>query len=130
MTDAAQPAMPTPAPPSAPAPAIPDGDRQMAIVVYILYLIPGVGLTHIVGLILAYVNRESASAALRSHYTLLIRTFWIGLLYFVVAGLLCFVLIGFPLLVAVTVWFYVRCILGLIRLTRGEAYPTPESWMA
>jgi uncharacterized membrane protein len=127
MTDAAQPAAVTPPPPAAP-PAIPDSDRQMAIVIYILYLIPA-GITHIVGLILAYVNREGASEALRSHYTLQIRTFWIGLLYFFASALLCFVLIGFPLLCAVTVWFYVRLVLGLSRLTRGEAYPTPENWL-
>jgi uncharacterized membrane protein len=67
---------PAPAPPSAPAPAAAD-DRQMAMVIYILYLVPA-GITHIVGLILAYVSRESAPPWLKTHYTLQIRTFWIG----------------------------------------------------
>jgi uncharacterized membrane protein len=29
---------------------------------------------------------------------------------------------------AAWIWFVVRCALGLSRLLRSEAYPTPESW--
>ncbi|MGI9170073.1 MAG: DUF4870 family protein [Caulobacteraceae bacterium] len=86
------------------------------------------GITHIVGLVLAYVERDSAPEWLKSHYTFQIRTFWIGLLYFFVSLLLCIVLIGIPLLLATLIWFVVRCALGLSRLLRGEAYPTPQSW--
>jgi len=31
--------------------------------------------------------------------------------------------------VATLIWFVVRCALGLSRLMRNEAYPTPESWL-
>lgn len=48
--------------------------------VYILYLVGFLaGITALVGLVLAYVNRSDASAWLQSHYTFQIRTFWIGL---------------------------------------------------
>jgi uncharacterized membrane protein len=125
----------TPPPPPAPVPGPSpqsnplSDERQMALVVYILYLLPMGGVTHLVGLVLAYVSRDTAPEWLKSHYTFQIRTFWIGLLYFCVAGLLCFVLIGFPLLVAVTIWFVVRCALGISRLMRSEPYPTPLSWV-
>jgi uncharacterized membrane protein len=105
------------------------GDEQtLALVIYILYLIP-IGITHIVGLVMAYVARDTAPEWLRSHYTLQIRTFWIGLLYFAIAGVLCVVLIGFALLPVVAVWFIVRCALGLVRLSQRQPYPNPQSWM-
>ncbi len=119
-----------PAPPANPSPAAAASDeRQIALVIYILYLVPfAFGVTHIVGLVLAYVNRETAPDWLKSHYHYQIRTFWIGLLYFAIACLCVVILIGFPMIVAVWVWFIVRCALGLARLARNEAYPTPESW--
>jgi uncharacterized membrane protein len=116
----------TPQPPSAP---LASDERQMALVVYILFLVPFGGLTHLVGLVLAYVTRDTAPDWLRSHYTFQIRTFWIGLLYFVISGLLCIIVIGVPLLAATTVWFVVRCALGISRLMRNEPYPRPLSWI-
>jgi uncharacterized membrane protein len=78
--------------------------------------------------VLAYIHRDAAPDWLKSHYTLQIRTFWIGLVYFMIACVLIVILIGIPLLFAVWVWFIVRCALGLSRLFKNEAYPTPESW--
>ncbi|MEO8927835.1 MAG: hypothetical protein ABI306_11805 [Caulobacteraceae bacterium] len=120
----------TPPPAEAPSPAPASGvshQHMMALVIYILYLVPG-GITHIVGLVLAYVERDGAPDWLKSHYTFQIRTFWIGLLYFTVSALLCVILVGVPLLIATLIWFVVRCALGLSRLMRNEAYPNPESW--
>ncbi len=117
--------------PSAPAPAPPivaaNDERMMALAIYILYLVP-IGVTHVVGLILAYVARDTAPDWLKSHYTFQIRTFWIGLLFFTVSIALCLVVIGAFLLPVVAIWFIVRCALGLMRLLRHEAYPTPASW--
>jgi hypothetical protein len=72
--------------------------------------------------------RDTAPEWLRSHYTFQIRTIWIGLLYCIVAGLLCFVLVGFLLFPVVAIWFIVRCALGLVRLSQREPYPNPYSW--
>jgi uncharacterized membrane protein len=117
-------------PPTAPQPAAPMADaRQTALIIYILMLVPFVvPVTHVVGLVMAYVSRDTAPDWLRSHYTFLIRTFWIGLLYMAGACVLCVVLVGFVLVPAVVVWYIVRCALGLSRLMRSEPYPTPESW--
>jgi uncharacterized membrane protein len=115
---------PTPNPPSS---AFSD-ERQMAVIIYILFLAPLGGITHIIGLIMAYVARDSAPDWLRGHYTYLIRTFWIGLLYFAVAGLLCFVLIGFVLLPIVLLWVVIRCAIGLVRLLRNEPILNPQTW--
>ena len=140
MTDTPPPESPEPSPPPLPAapaptvaPSVTHDERQMAFVVYILYLahfVPVVGwVAGIVGVVLAYVERDNAPAWLKSHFTFLIRTFWIGLLFYVVSLCLCVILIGFPLLFATLVWFLVRCALGLSRLLRSEPYPTPESWL-
>lgn len=114
----------TPPPPTSPL----ADERQMTVIIYVLFLAPLGGVTHVIGLILAYVARENAPLWLKSHYTYLIRTFWMGLLYFVAAGVLCALLIGFALLPLVFLWFVVRCAVGLMRLFRGEAIPNPATW--
>jgi uncharacterized membrane protein len=122
--------------PAAPPQGLPTAaadPRRTAFIIYILYLchfVPGIGwIAAIVGLVMAYVERPAAPDWLASHYRLQIRTFWIGLLYYLVSIMLCLVVIGWALLVATAVWYVVRCALGLSRLMRNEAYPTPESWL-
>ncbi|MCA0277877.1 MAG: DUF4870 domain-containing protein [Proteobacteria bacterium] len=101
-----------------------------AQVIYILYLAGLViGVSGIVGIILAYMNRGKAGGFVETHYTWLIRTFWIGLLYALISFMLIFVFIGFILMFAVAVWFIVRCIMGLQAVGRGEAIKYPESWL-
>lgn len=99
-------------------------------VIYILYLAGLViGISGIVGIVLAYMNRGKAGGFVESHYTWLIRTFWIGLCYAFVSFVLMMVFIGFILMFAVAVWFIVRCIMGLQALGRGEPIKNPESWL-
>lgn len=100
-----------------------------ALVIYILYLASLViGVTGIVGIVLAYINRGKAGGFVESHYTFLIRTFWIGLLYALISVVLMMVAIGVVLMFAVAVWFIARCILGLQALQRGEPVKDPDSW--
>ena len=99
-------------------------------VIYILYLAGLViGISGIGGIILAYMNRGKAGGFVESHYTWLIRTFWIGLLYALISFMLMLVFIGFILMFAVAVWFIVRCIMGLQALGRGEPIKNPQSWL-
>ncbi|MGE0502861.1 MAG: DUF4870 family protein [Rhizobiaceae bacterium] len=98
-------------------------------VVYILYLAGFViGITPIVGLVIAYVNRGKSPPWLETHYTWAIRTFWIGLLYSFIGFILAFVLIGFLVLLATAVWYVVRIIFGLQALGREEPMKNPQSW--
>ncbi|WP_371326952.1 DUF4870 family protein [Stappia sp. ES.058] len=64
-----------------------------------------------------------------SHYTYLIRTFWIGLAGALVSALLMMVGIGFLLMIALVVWLIVRCVKGLQWISRGEPVPNPETWL-
>ena len=113
----------------APRPAPWVDERQLALIIYVLFLAPLGGVTHIVGLIMAYVARDKAPAWLATHYTYLIRTFWMGLLYFLIAGILCVLLIGLALLPLVFIWFVIRCAVGLMRLFQSEPISNPETWL-
>jgi len=97
--------------------------------VYVLYLIGFViGISSIFGIVFAYVNRGQSEDWVETHYTYLIRTFWIGLLYFLIAGLLAMLIIGFVLIFAAAVWVIVRCIIGLQKASKGEAVANPQGW--
>lgn len=118
-------------------------DRTMPTVVYALYLLGFLtaGLTTLVGLFLAYGGRGGPDAAAGSHYTFQIRTFWLGLgwmflacLVFAVGLPLSLILIGIPMLLlaklmwaAGAVWYGVRTVVGLVCLSRDEAYPRPHA---
>jgi uncharacterized membrane protein len=101
-----------------------------AQIIYILYLVSlVVGVTSIVGVIMAYVYRGEAPDWLRSHYRFQIRTFWIGLLYVVLGMLLSVVLIGFLLLLFWLIWLILRCVKGMQQLERREPIADIETWL-
>ena len=102
----------------------------MAKLVYILYLASlVVGVTSLVGVVIAYVYQRDVPEGLRAHFRLQIRTFWIGLLYLVVGGMLSVVGVGVVLLLFVAVWLIVRCVKGLRYLDRREPYPNESTWL-
>ncbi|WP_306141084.1 DUF4870 domain-containing protein [Roseibium sp. MMSF_3412] len=101
-----------------------------ATLIYILYLVSIiVGITSIVGVILAYLNKGKAAEWVDTHYTYQIRTFWIGFLFSIIGVVLMFVFIGIFVLLATLVWAIIRCIKGLQLAGRGEPIPNPQTWM-
>ena len=99
-------------------------------VVYVLYLVGFViGITSIVGLVLAYINRGKAGGWVDTHYTWQIRTFWIALLGGIVSIVLMIVGIGFLLIIAVAIWAIIRIVKGLQKVARDEAIDDPETWL-
>lgn len=104
---------------------------KTANLIYILYL---VGLLipvipFIVGVVLAYMYRRDMTEWLESHSTYQIRTFWIALLFGIVALILTIAFIGWLLYVALVVWLIVRCVKGLQAVARREPIPDPQTWM-
>jgi uncharacterized membrane protein len=99
--------------------------------VYILYIIGWLLpiIAPIVGVILAYIHREDAPAWLRTHYQFQIRTFWIGLLFFVISVVTSMVYIGWILLLLTLIWSLIRCVKGLIAVFNGAPYDNPETWL-
>lgn len=111
--------------------------RAAALAVYILYLlsIPSFGLFALVGVVVGYVTREGATGVARTHLDDAIAIWWVAFLWAValfvvmmIGWILTPVLIGFPILglvwaagIAVTIWFIVKSVLGLIALMDGRA---------
>lgn len=99
-------------------------------VIYVLYLVAfAVGITSVIGVVLAYLNRGKGAPWVQTHYTWAIRTFWIALLFGLISALLMVLLIGFLGFIATAVWIVVRCVVGLQRAAREEPISNPESWM-
>jgi uncharacterized membrane protein len=116
--------------PNAPRPQA-VSDTTIVMVVYALYLASYFvgGISAIVGVIIAHVQCGSADPFLQSHYRFQIRTFWIGMLYFVVGLLLCLVFIGILVLLWWFIWTLVRSIKGILALNEGRPIDNPASWM-
>jgi len=113
---------------NAPAPYTIEG--KTANVVYILYLVGLIlSITALVGLIMAYVNREGAPEWVRTHYRFQIRTFWIGLLILVVGGVTTVIFVGFLVLAFWMIWVILRCVKGMQALGLGQPYPNPGTWL-
>lgn len=98
--------------------------------IYILYLVSLLtGITAIIGVVLAYMNRGKSPDWLETHYTWAIRTFWLAIVYSLISLILFVVLIGMPLMVAVAVLMIVRVVIGLQKLGRNEPVSHPQSWL-
>lgn len=99
-------------------------------VIYILYLVGlVVGVTSLIGVVMAYVYQDGGPEWSGSHYRLQIRTFWIALLYGVVGVVLSFIVIGWAVLAFTAVWIIVRCVKGMKFAAAAQPYPTPGSWL-
>ncbi|MES2035076.1 MAG: hypothetical protein V4466_12950 [Pseudomonadota bacterium] len=129
--------------------AKPQEDRVLPAVVYGLYVLAPVLalITVFIGLIMAYANRGTAGPRMHTHYVFLIQTFWktiwwfligmvVGLVGLVFTATLILAPLGIPMMVIgwggatlVTVWYYVRLVVGLVYLSQDEAYPRPDAWL-
>ena len=99
-------------------------------VIYVLYLAGfAFAFTPLIGIVMAHINRGRATGWVATHYTWVIRTFWIGLLYSVISLVLAILLVGFLLMIATAVWFVVRCVIGLMAASRDEPIRNPDSWL-
>jgi uncharacterized membrane protein len=105
-------------------------NASTAKLIYILYLVGLIfGITGVIGVVLAYVNKADAPEWLQSHYRFQIRTFWIGLVYMIVGGILLFVLVGWLVYLFWLIWLIVRCAKGLKHLELQQSVPDETSWM-
>jgi uncharacterized membrane protein len=108
----------------------PVSNTTLATIVYILYFASYfTGFTALAGAIVAHVQIGAASPLVQSHYRFQIRTFWIGLIYLIVGGILSYILIGFLILAWWFVWSLIRNIKGILALNEGRPVANPASWM-
>src|SRR5262245_18822908 len=101
----------------------------MALAVYILYLVGYlVGITWLIGVIIAYTQRSNPDVLVRSHSQNQITIFWATLVYVIVGSLLALVLIGWLVLALWFVWSLIRIIKGLMALNNNLPIDRPTSW--
>lgn len=98
--------------------------------IYILYLVGLiVGITPIIGVIMAYVNKADAPAWVQTHYQAQIRTFWIGLLYGIISMVTMMIVVGFLVALFTLVWWIIRCVKGLKAISVGASYENATTWL-
>ncbi len=104
--------------------------KSVAYAIYLMYLFSILlPILPIVGVIFAYVFENDAKVVLKSHYQYLIRTFWIGLLYFAISGILVTVFIGMVLVPICVIWWLIRLAKGLKSLLREQPIANPKTWL-
>lgn len=98
--------------------------------IYILYLVSFiVGITWLIGGVMAHFGRDSVAAWQVSHLRFQVRTFWIGLLFGIISGVTVPLLgLGIILGILTGIWVLIRCIKGISWLQKGVAVPDPASW--
>ena len=105
-------------------------EGRTANLVYILYLLSLIfGITSIIGVIMAYINKSDEPDWVHSHYRFQIRTFWISLLFGVIGIVTTVVFIGWLVLLFLLLWWIIRCVKGMKYLSQGREHPDPASWM-
>jgi uncharacterized membrane protein len=105
-------------------------DCGLALIVYILYLAGFLTVfTAIIGVIIAYIQSDTADPVARSHFQFQIRTFWILLLYVAIGLVLTAVGVGVLILLWSVVWSIVRNIKGILALNENKPIADPKSWM-
>ena len=104
-------------------------DKELKTLATVVYALQAagffVGLTWIVAVVINYVKRDDVSGSwLESHFSWQIRTFWWGLLWAVVGGILALVVVGFAVLFADAVWIIYRIVKGWLNLSENKPVGT------
>ncbi|MBA6371299.1 hypothetical protein H4J56_07640 [Colwellia sp. BRX8-4] len=103
--------------------------KGSAKIVYILYMVGLIfGITGIIGVVMAYINRDEAPEWLKTHYQFQIRTFWIGALFIFLGSILSVILIGWFVLLFWMVWLIIRSVKGMKALDQEKAIDNPTGW--
>lgn len=95
--------------------------KNTILLVYILQaMLFFVVITYIVAIVINHINKnELQSTWLASHNRWQMRTFWFSLLWYLIGSAMLFLLIGWVILVANSIWVIYRIAKGWIRLNNG-----------
>ncbi|MBB5446184.1 MULTISPECIES: hypothetical protein [unclassified Paraburkholderia] len=113
----------------------PERERSLRTLTHVLYALYAVhwltgGLTILIAIIINYVKRSDvAGTPYEAHFEWQIRTFWLGLVGYAIGALLLLVVIGIPVLWAVSIWMLYRIIKGWLYLYDNKPFANPASWV-
>jgi uncharacterized membrane protein len=105
--------------------------RTLTHVLYALYAVHWLtgGLTGLIAVIINYVKRSGAAGtAYEAHFDWQIRTFWYGLIGYLIGFALIAVLIGLAVLWVVGIWMLYRIIKGWLYLYDNKPLLSPRGW--
>ena len=99
--------------------------KTLTTVIYGLYALSLVfGVTAIIAIVLNYIKKDEARGTwLDSHFTWQIRTFWWGVVWFVLGGLTWIIFIGGIVWGVAYVWFIYRIAKGWLNLNDNKPMP-------
>mgnify|MGYP001619528831 CR=1 FL=1 len=102
-----------------------ESERSTLLIAYVLHaLAPFTALTAIIAVIISHIKvKETQSAFIRSHHSWLIRTFWWGLLWSVICGVLTMLVVGLFGFVVLGIWWLYRTIRGFINYSEKRPMP-------
>lgn len=107
-----------------------DRVRTLTHVLYGLYALHWFtgGISGLVAIIIDYLKRpDAAGTPYEAHFEWQIRTFWLGLIGYLIGGVLVFVVIGFFILTAVSIWMLYRIVKGWLYLYDNKPLE-PRAW--
>jgi len=96
--------------------------RNLAVAVYILQALSFFlgGITGLAGVIVNYIKLDDVRDTwIEPHFHWQIRTFWIGLLWGVIGFITTFILVGWLILLAISIWVIYRVVKGALALNDG-----------
>jgi len=103
-----------------------ESERTTLTIAYVLHVIgPFTAfLLNIAGLILNHIKAaETNNQYIRSHHVWMLRTFWWSLLWSIIGGVLCLILVGYVVLAIVGLWWLYRVVRGLINYAEQRPMP-------
>ncbi|PKH29336.1 hypothetical protein [Shewanella sp. ALD9] len=104
--------------------------KEQAKIVYLLYMVGLLfGITGIIGVVMAYINKGDAPEWLKTHYQFQIRTFWIGAIYIFLGSILSLVIIGWFVFLFWAVWLIIRSLKGMKALELEKPIENPTGWL-
>lgn len=110
-----------------------DSDKSNVLVAKAVYLMLvigiAVGLLGIIAVVTATIYKKSAPEWLQTHFRFQVRTFWVGTVLMILGVISLYLLVGYFVLFLAALWIAVRCIRGLIFVSKGLPHPNPTGWL-
>jgi uncharacterized membrane protein len=99
-----------------------NSQKKLTTIVYALYASSFIfGITSIVAIIINYIKKDDVAGTwLESHFKWQIRTFWFMLLWTIIGSITVFIIIGWFILIAASVWFIYRIAKGWLNLNDNK----------
>ncbi len=100
-------------------------EKNLVLIAYLLHLLGPltVYLLNIAAVVINYVKRDEVSPTWATHHAWMIRTFWWGLPWFLLAYLTFIIGVGFLIWWILAIWWIYRHVRGLLALSENKSLP-------